>query len=151
MKLIKYALFTAIFCSNLLLMVPDSNAQQQNPRNALEYFRRSLEFMMIGDYHNAIINSNHVIRLDPNSAVAYVIRARAYYELNDYENVITDCSNAIRLDRNNLSAYNLRANAYIQNGDFDRAIADWQAVLRINPEFTEASQNIETASQMRGE
>jgi len=121
------------------------NAQQNYNPVALDYFKKSLEFLSNGDYHNTIINCNHVIRIDPNSAITYVIRGRAFYELGDYERAIADCNQAIRLDRNNAAAYVIRGNAYVQTGDLQRAISDWEAALRINPNIPEAAQNIELA------
>jgi Tfp pilus assembly protein PilF len=109
----------------------------------LDFFKRSIECLINGDYDNAIINSNNVIRRDPNSAVAHTIRARAYYEKGDMANAITDCTQAIRLDRNNISAYSIRASAYARAGNRDRAVSDWQAILRINPENHEAKRNID--------
>lgn len=120
--------------------------QNYNPV-ALEHFKRSLEYLKIGDYYNAIISSNNVIRLDPNSAVSYTIRARAYYEMNEYDRAITDCNSAIRLDRNNAGAYHIRGNAHAQKGDFRRAISDWESALRIDPEISEAAHNIELAKK----
>ena len=144
-KPISIFLFFLIF-----IAIPNIHAQQQPYHHvALEYLKRSLEYMMVGDYHNAIISSNNVIRIDPNSAISYLIRARAYYELNDFYRAIIDSTQAIRLDRNNAAAYVVRGNAHIQNGDYTRAIADWQAALRINPNIEEAAQNIETARQQR--
>jgi tetratricopeptide (TPR) repeat protein len=139
------AVFLCIFIFNA---IPHVNAQHIHP-SALEHFRRSLEYLLIGDYHNAIISSNNVIRMDPNSAINYVIRARAFYEINDYERAIADSSHAIRLDRNNAAAFNIRGNAHGQNGDINRAIADWEAALRINPNIDEARHNIELARQLR--
>jgi len=117
-----------------------------NPR-ALEYFKRSLQCMIIGDYDNAILNCNVVLRLDTNSAATYAIRARAHFEKGDMDSAIADSTQALRLDRNNISAHIIRGNAYARNGNIDRAITDWQAVLRVEPENTEARANIDLARQ----
>ena len=145
----KRALF--ILLSILCFFAGLTNASGQsefNPR-ALEYFKRSLECLIIGDYDNAILNCTVVLRYEPNSAVTYTIRARAYYEKGDMENAIADATHAISLDRNNISARTIRGNAYISSGNFDRAIADWQAVLRLDPENDDARRNIELARERR--
>ncbi|MCL2800846.1 MAG: tetratricopeptide repeat protein [Treponema sp.] len=123
--------------------------QHSYNHNALEHLRESLEHLVNGDFNNAIISSNQLIRIDPNSAVNYVIRARALYELQEYDRVIADCAQAIRLDRNNAAAFTIRGNAYGQKGEYNRAISDWEAALRINPNIEEARVNIETARQRR--
>jgi len=147
MKIKKQVIFTALLCLFVFVTIPHVNAQQVQSYNpvALEHFKRSLEFLAIGDYYNAIISSNNVIKLDPNSAINYVVRARAYYEMDEYDRAIADCTQAIRLDRNNAAAFHIRGNAHGKKGDTTRAIADWQNALRINPELTEATHNIELA------
>ena len=142
----KSAIFTAFLGFFIFIANQQLNAQNLHPVT-VENLKRSIEYLMTGDYHNSIIYSNLVIRSDPNSAINYVIRARAYYELNDFERVIADCNQAIRLDRNNSAAFLIRGNAYGQRNDFTRAISDWEAALRLNPNIDEARHNIELARQ----
>jgi len=145
----KWALFVLLSTFCFFAVITNASGQSEfNPR-ALEYFKRSLECLIIGDYDNAILNCTVVLRYEPNSAVTYTIRARAHYEKGDMENAIADATQAIRLDRNSINARIIRGNAYVRSGNFDRAIADWQAVLRIDPENTEARQNIELAREHR--
>lgn len=152
----KNCVFLAVSFCFAFSVIPDLYAQQRQqppqPYNptALEYLKRALECLMLGDFYNTVINCNNVIRLDPESALTYVIRARAYYELNNYDMVIADCTQAIRLDRNNAGAFVIRGNAYGQRNDYTRAISDWQSALRLNPEIEEARHNIELAEQRRG-
>ena len=137
----------SFFC--FFMVITNANGQSEfNPR-ALEYFKRSLECLIIGDYDNAIINCTIVLRYEPNSAVTYTIRARAHYEKGDMANAIADATHAISLDRNNISARTIRGNAYIRSGNFDRAIADWQTILRLDPENDDARRNIELAQERR--
>jgi len=133
----------------LTVIIPFAGAQQPYNQVALEHFKQSLEYLMNGDYQNAIISSNNVLRIDPFSAVSYVVRARAYFELNDYDRVVADCTQAIRHDRNNAAAFVIRGNVHARRGDLQRAISDWQAALRINPDLAEAQQNIATARQQQ--
>jgi len=134
-----------IFMLSILVSIPQAHAQQPANRFALEHFKQSLNFLMKGDYENAVNSCNQLIRLDPNTAVNYIIRARAFYELNNFDRTIDDCTQAIRLDRNNSSAYAIRGNAYRQIGNYSRAIEDWEMALRLNPENREAMHNIELA------
>jgi tetratricopeptide (TPR) repeat protein len=141
---IKCAVFSVLFC--LFVSTSVFSQQDYNP-TALENFKQSLKYMMIGDYYNAIICCNNVIRIDPNSAVAYAIRARAYFEMNELDKSLADCNQAIKIDRNNAAAYNIRGNVYVKKGDYKRAISDWQAAIRINPDLEEARFNIELANK----
>jgi Tfp pilus assembly protein PilF len=137
-----FLLFIMIF-----LTIPNSNAQDSYNIFTLEHFKKGVECLMKGDYDNAILECNNVIRRDPNSSVAFTVRARAYYEKGVFVNAIADCTQAISLDRNNVSAYSIRANSHVKNDDLNRAIADWRSILRINPDNTEAQYNIELAQK----
>jgi len=136
-----------IFC--FFTVITNASGQSEFNPWALEYFKRCLECLIIGDYDSAISYCNVVLRYEPNSAVTYTLRARAHYEKGDMENAIADATRAISLDSNNISARTIRGNAYIRSGNFDRAITDWQAVLRIDPENTDARRNIDLAQERR--
>jgi len=112
---------------------------------ALEYFKKSLECLVTGDYNSTINYCNQVIVRDPKSAVTYTIRARAYFEKNDMSSAIKDCTQAIKLDSKNISAYSIRGNAYAKEGNLNMAVADWQTILKLDPENENAKHNIELA------
>jgi tetratricopeptide (TPR) repeat protein len=147
MKNVKRPLITLFLCVFLFAFSTGADAQEEYNHYALEYFKRSLEYLVIGDYNSVIASCNEVLRRDPESSVTFTIRARAFFELGDYDMAIADCTQAIRFDRNNISAYTIRGNSYARKGDMTRANTDWRAVLRINPENNEARINIELASQ----
>jgi len=147
MKTKKQVIFTVFLCLFIFISIPYAYSQQEYNHYALEHFKRSVEYMMRGDYNNAIISSSNVIRIDPNSAVAYAIRARAYFEINDIDRALADCNQAIKLDKKNAGAYNMRGNIYVKKGDYKRAISDWQAAIRIDPDLEEAKYNIELAKK----
>jgi len=138
-----WALFAILMFLNIFAVLQDASGQSNRSPQALEYFKRSLECLIVGDYDNTILNCSLALRFDPNSAVTFTVRARAHYEKGDMDNAIADCTQAIRYDLNNISAYSIRGNAYGRLGNFDRAIADWEAILRLNPENNDALQNIE--------
>jgi len=147
MKNKKQAVFTVFLCLFIFVSIPCAYSQQEFSQEALKHFKRSLEYIMRGDYYNAIISSSNVIQLEKNSAVAYTIRARAYLEINEIDKALADCNKAINLDRKNAAAYNMRGNIYIKKGDYNRAISDWQAAIRYNPDLEEARYNIELAKK----
>lgn len=127
-------------------LAPLLNAQESGDYFGNQYFKQSVEYLISGDYDNAIVYSSRVLARDPNSAIAYTVRARAYFEKGAYSNAVYDCGQAIRRDNNNVSAYSIRANAFAKMGDLAKAIADWQSVLKINPENINALKNIELAT-----
>jgi tetratricopeptide (TPR) repeat protein len=145
----KLLFFALLIVFNLFTFISGLNGEESYNYYALEYFKRSLECLVTGEYNNAINYCNQVIVRDPNSAVTYTIRARAYFEKNDMNNAIKDCTRAINLDRNNISAYSIRANAYVKEGNLNSAISDWQAVLRLDPENENAKHNIELARKLQ--
>jgi tetratricopeptide (TPR) repeat protein len=149
MKIKKQIVFSVFLFLFIFISISNLYSQQEYNIFVLEHFRRSIEYIMAGDYYNAIISCNNVIKADPNSVISYTIRARAYYELNEYDRAIADCSQAVRLDRNNAAVYNIRGNAYGRKGDYKRAISDWQMAIRINPNLEEAKYNIEMAMQQQ--
>ena len=145
----KKLIFMVFLVIGLFSVVSFASGQDSYNIFTLEYFKQSLESLIIGDYDSAIRNSSLVISRDPNSSVAYTIRGRAYYEKGEMTNAINDCTRAISLDRNNVSALSIRANAYIRAGNFTRAITDWETLLRISPENTDALRNIELAQRQQ--
>lgn len=136
-----------IFSSVCFFTVSQASGQDSYNIFTLEYFTKSIESLMSGDFDNAILNITNVIRRDPESSVAYTIRARAHFEKGNMEMAIADSNQAIRLDSNNVGAYSIRANAYVKANQMNRAISDWERILRINPENTEAKQNLDLARQ----
>ena len=146
MKLDKKLLFfVSLIFINLFTVLSVLSGDETYNYYALEYFKKSLECLVTGDYNRAINYCNQVIMRDPKSAVVYTIRARAYFEKNDMNNAIKDCTQAISLDKNNISAYLIRGNAYAKEGSLSKAVSDWQSVLRLDPENENAKYNIELA------
>ena len=139
--------FIALFVIIFLTSIPHVDAQQTTNPTVVEYFKRSLEYLMVGDYNNAVAYCNQIIRIDPNTALYYVIRARAHYELDNLDNAIADCNQTLRLDRQNATAYTIRGSSYAKQGNYTRAMQDWQSALNLNPIIEEARRNLETASQ----
>ncbi|MCL2174555.1 MAG: tetratricopeptide repeat protein [Treponema sp.] len=137
----KTILFLVVF---VLISVSAVNAQN-NEQIAYGHFKVSLEYLMAGDYQNAILYSNQALRLLPNLVLAYLVRARAYFELNDFEKAIDDCSQVIRVDRTNSTAYSIRGNSYRKTGNMERAVTDWEAALKLNPNMEDVRNNLESA------
>jgi tetratricopeptide (TPR) repeat protein len=141
----KLLFVTLLLFFNFFTFVSSLSGEESYNHYALEYFKRSLECLVTGEYNNAINYCNQVIFRDPNSAVTYTIRARAYFEKNDMNNAIKDCTIAIKLDKNNVSAYFIRGNAYAKKDNINMAVSDWREVVKLDPENESARHNIELA------
>jgi len=135
-------IFVILIFVNLFTVISNLSGDETYNYYALEYFKKSLECLIAGEYNKAINYCNQVIFRDPKSAVTYTIRARAYFEKNDMNNAIKDCTIALKLDSNNISAYSIRANAYARQGNMKNAVSDWQEVLKLDPENESAKYNI---------
>jgi len=141
----KWLIFVFLLFLSFFTVVSSISGEETYNYYALEYFKKSLECLVTGEYNNAINYCNQVIVRDPKSAVTYTIRARAYFEKNDMNSAIRDCTQAIKLDNKNISAYFIRGNAYAKEGKIGMAVTDWQAVLKLDPENESARHNIELA------
>jgi len=62
---------------------------------------------------------------------------------------IKDLSVAIILDKQNPAYYRERSRVYILKNDYDKAIEDLQAVLRINPQYPNAVQDLSQAMLLK--
>ncbi|MCL1960181.1 MAG: tetratricopeptide repeat protein [Spirochaetes bacterium] len=141
----KLLCFALLIFFNFFTFISGLSGEETYNYYALEFFKKSLECLVTGEYNKAINYCNQVIVRDPKSAVTYTIRARAYFEKNDMNNAIKDCTQAISLDKNNISAYSIRGNAYAKEGNLKKAISDWQTVLKLDPDNESAKHNIELA------
>jgi tetratricopeptide (TPR) repeat protein len=97
------------------------------------YYERSVAYLNMGDYDNAIADVNQAIRFDPNNASAYKIRGDAYFQKRDIDHAITDYTQAIKLDPNNAVSYDNRGWAYFWEGKYDQAIADYTQAIKLDP------------------
>jgi tetratricopeptide (TPR) repeat protein len=143
-----------------------TQAIKLNPDNDNAYTSRGVAYGIKGDYNKAVSDFTQAIRLKPNDYSAYMNRAKAYTFLNDHDKIIADYTQALKLnpdERSNstiiphgggisdiVGIYYNCGMAYYNKGDINRAVADWEAVLRIDPNMTEARQNIEAVRQQRG-
>ena len=141
----KFIFFIVIF----ILISVSSVSAQSSEQIAYGHFKVSLEYLMAGDYQNAILFSNQALRLLPGLTLSYMVRARAHFELNDFDKAIDDCTHVIRADRTNSTAYSIRGNCYRRTGNIERAVSDWEAALKLNPGMDDVRSNLESARVSR--
>jgi len=115
----------------------------KNRHHAQAYAARGKEYLMKGQYDQAISDCNEAIRLDLNYADAYALRGvvrgkiasqvpeqLAFFE---YNKAISDYTEAIRLDPNYAAVYAYRGDAYRIIGQYDQAIKDSNMALYLDP------------------
>lgn len=61
-----------------------------NPSNPVPYFGRAIDFMLLQDFDNALVDLDHVVALSPDFMFAYFLRAYVRYKQIDYRLSTTD-------------------------------------------------------------
>lgn len=102
------------------------------------------------------------IDLNPNHAKAYYNRGIVRSEMGKYQAALGDWTGAIwgrgtlvprppdllpqiSLNYKFIQAYYNRGNAYLEMGDIQKAIDDYTKAIKINPDFTQATEKLELA------
>lgn len=109
-------------------------AIRQNPRNAVTYNNRGVEYNAKGEVDRAIADHSTAIEVDPNYAKAYNsrcwLRATANREL---PLALSDCENAISQAPKVAGNFDSRDFSYLRLSRLDEAITDYDAALKIDP------------------
>ncbi len=92
--------------------------------------------VQLQDYHQAIIDCNHVINLAPDNREAYLLRGLAHYRQGDAPAAIADYNRAIALDPVDFRAYYNRGLARTGEGKYSDAITDYNLALGQIPTTT---------------
>ena len=87
-------------------------AIQQDPNNALNYWKRAAAYREAGQHWRAIEDYSRAIELDPSNQKVFNGRGACYYKLALLERSIEDYSHAIELDSNYATPYYNLANAW---------------------------------------
>ena len=106
------------------------NAKLNNEK--IDYPRLFIErgdcYSQLGDYENAMMDYNRVIKMKGASkywvGIAYYGRAHIYERHMKYEESISNLNEAIRVNPKFFSAYAQRAVAYNGKGDYKKAFSD---------------------------
>ncbi|MDR2151617.1 MAG: tetratricopeptide repeat protein [Helicobacteraceae bacterium] len=94
-----------------------------------------------GDFRQALINFDELIKTYPNNAEAYYNRGLAYYNLGDHKKAIADYDRAIKIDPKYANAYVNRGLAYYNLGEYKKALADSNRAIKIDPNLAMAYNN----------
>jgi WD40 repeat protein/tetratricopeptide (TPR) repeat protein len=112
-----------------------------DPNSSELYNDRAYDYIVLGEYEQALADCNEAIRLDPQSPRALAERAWAYIEIGDYVRAIADCSKAISIDPNDFQAHFRRSRAYCLNREIEKAMLDAERAVEIDPTQAESLAN----------
>ena len=90
----------------------------------LSYYTRGSEYMAKGEYDQAIVYFDKMIKIKSKFAPAYCNRGTCYYEKGDYDQSILDFNEALKISPKLVEAYFNRAAAYYQKKEYDKAWED---------------------------
>ncbi|MDR0795145.1 MAG: tetratricopeptide repeat protein [Tannerella sp.] len=132
-----------------------SSKIENNSLNADYYFGRGMDYMLVQDFSEAIINFNRVIDINPNYTLSYFNRAIVRYKQLEYNQYLSS-SNPNELNTMNLQ---LRRDNILQSSnsiqgdftnhetrenktnDYELILRDYDMVIQQNPDFIYAYYN----------
>lgn len=131
-----------------------SGLMNQEPENAILYFARGTDYMLLQDYASAIEDFNRSIMLDPSFVLAYFNLGATYekmlnakldnpelYESNSSYNVNLQYQNINNGLVNTTSAKDENANLLISKIENDQIMGSYNKVLELSPDFIYAYYN----------
>lgn len=112
-----------------------TKAIELNPRLALAYEKRGLNYYFQGKYNEVIEDFTNYIRMVPNKADAYRMLGMAYLKINNHENAIVNFDKAIDLEPEIKGVLGYRAEAFRMMGQLNEAIEDSSRALTIESDL----------------
>jgi tetratricopeptide (TPR) repeat protein len=151
----------------------------QKPQDAMAHFGRALDYYLVQDFENAILDLNKVVELQPSSTLAYFLRAvvkmkqlevqrseateakagnKADAKLKGttdesvaYGPVLDDLKKVITLSPDFTYAYYDEGEVYSRMHDFGRAIDAYTQAIRLDSHLPEAYYNRGITSVLHGD
>jgi tetratricopeptide (TPR) repeat protein len=107
------------------------------------FYERGLTYKQAGNYAMAATDFGEAIRLD-SSKLESIIKEKAFAELmsQQWPAAIQDYTTMLNLGITRDAAYNNRGGARFKAGDTAGAIQDFRAALGVNPNYTDAKNNL---------
>jgi len=110
-----------------------AKAIELNPNNAYAYHMKSLLYVVLGKFDEAIFLQNKAIQLDPTSTAYNCGLINRFYFTKNYNKAIVQAEETIELDERSGPAYLVLALAYAQLGLFDEAVKYSQKAVDNSP------------------
>ena len=128
--------------SQLIKLGLDGLAQPKSSRTAVlrqvynlwvetGYRMRAQYRFSMGDFENALADSNELIRLQPNNGAGYTARGELYYWQKQFDPAVADLEKALQLDPSLTRARKTKALALLRLGKTAEASAETDAGLRM--------------------
>lgn len=123
--------------------------QEKYELSAADY-QRSLEFfpedritlvnmgivnIEMGEYENAEIFFDLLIRRFPDYTPGYLARSQMYLEMKDTVNSMVDLDKAVEIDPYSAQSFSVRGLLYFQQEEYNKALADLDEAIRLDPYF----------------
>ncbi len=112
---------------------------------SLPYSIRSLAFMRLKKWKEALRDCNTVIALSKNNSTSYVNRAELYREMGKFSEARKDCDRALAITPSTSAAFKLRALINIQTKGWEQALIDSDKAIALNANDALAHVNRATA------
>lgn len=110
--------------------------QDQNIREAEEYFRRAIIDRKNCKYDSAIANFTEVIKRLPAKPNAYLGRGHIYMSMNEPLKAITDFNTALKINPQAFQAHFNKGSCFVQADQPDEAIVEYSKCLDFKPRST---------------
>lgn len=128
----------------------DSEEAPVDPENALAEKEKGNKFFKDGKYDDAIECYTRGMAADPYNPVLPTNRATSFFRLKKYAVAESDCNLAIALDSKYFKAYARRGAARFALKKYEPALEDYEMVLKLEPDNTEAQNEIKKIREALG-
>ena len=95
----------------------------------------SNNYVLLGDYDNALAYINQAIQLDPENENYLVDKADILTKMGVYEQAISIWASLVEAPPDYSSCYTSRAQIYNLLDNYDAAIADYEMAITLNPDY----------------
>jgi tetratricopeptide (TPR) repeat protein len=139
-----------------LCTIEDATAkfEEEIIENRLEgegYSLRGHALAFAGEFHMALADHNHAIRLNRSSSAAYHRRGLAFARNGQFDLAVRDFAEAIRLDPRNAEAVHDRGVAHRYLLDYPRAYSYFNEAISLVPDYTSAIRHRGITLQLLGD
>lgn len=129
----------------LICIIPPIYAAPIDPSQAKTYYLQANQYLVNGNYDEAIKNYTQAIKFNPNIFEYHFGLGFAYHSKGDLESAIKEYRTALKLNSNNAELHYNLGTALLNKGDKDAAIKELQIAVKLNPKYVDAYNNLGTA------
>ncbi len=121
MKKVNYLIYIVL----LVLCLSGCSCAKRTEERWNEQYDVGMQYLLEGDYQEAILAFTATIEIDPMRPESYLERAAVYLELGDdasIEAAVADYQKAVELEPTNGQTYVLLAQTYLRQGNYEQAV-----------------------------